>query len=249
MLPLAHTYVSTKATGKTTPLLIFGSILPDIATVSSQHFDRDKIHNSPRELFEFIKSNYPDLLDLALGVRLHSQIDKGADFYTDDWDIGYAYLNGKNISNDVADMLGLPNGKISAVLAHNFIELAIDLHLYQNQIEIWNTYKRGLEEITKNFSEISQCLGSYLELDANIIIQELNGLIIFYSPDKFISKESAITKGTLPLIKLRLNKDVSKEKALAILNKALEITKSTYQQFLDNTVTEVRKNILQGVSS
>jgi hypothetical protein len=91
------------------------------------------------------------------------RIDKGADFIptTGRW---LRLSQRQNISNDVADLLGIPNGEVGATLAHNFIELAIDLHLYQNQIEIWNIYKSGLEEVTNNFAEISQCLGSYLGL-------------------------------------------------------------------------------------
>ena len=244
MLPLSHTYVSTKVSGKNTPLLILGSILPDIATTSAQQIGRDKIHNSPKELSEFININHPELSDLALGVCLHSQVGRGADFYSDDMEVGYAKIEGEKISADVADLLEIPKGDISLVLAHNFIELAIDLHLYQNQIEIWNTYKRGLEEIAEKFTGISQCLGKYLELDADTIKKELNSLVVYYSPDKFISKESAISKGILPFIKLKFKKDVSGDKALIILNKALEITEPTYLQFLDYATEQVRKNII-----
>lgn len=244
MLPLAHTYVSTKAANRKNPLLILGSILPDIATTSSQQIGRDMIHNSPVELFNFIKSNYPALIDLGWGVRLHSQVNRGADFYTDDFDTGYAYIYGREISKDVAILLSTPHDQSCLVLAHNFIELAIDLHLAKSNKQITDAYKLGIENSKKEFATISECLGNYLSLDSATVSTEIDKLVSFLDIKNIESKELAIKKLILPLIKLRYKNDVSEEKALEILDKALELTEPTYQDFLDKTVIEVRKNIL-----
>lgn len=244
MLPLAHTYVSTKATNRKNPLLILGSIIPDVATTSSQQIGRDMIHNSPDELFSFIESNFPALIDLGWGVRLHSQVNRGADFYTDDYDIGYAYINGKKISEDVAVLLTTPHDQSCLVLAHNFIELAIDLHLAKNNKQITDDYKLGIENSKKEFATISECLGNYLSLDSATVSTEIDKLVSFLDSKNIESKDLAIKKLILPLIKLRYKKDVSEEKALENLDKALELTEQTYQDFLDKTVIEVRKNIL-----
>jgi len=247
MLPLSHTYVSTKVTGQNSPLLILGSILPDIATTSSQQIGRDKIHNSPKEVYEFISKNYPQLLDLGLGVRLHSQVDGGADFYSDDTHLGYAKLEGEKISSDVADLLGIPKGDASLVLAHNFIEMAVDLHLYQNDRSVWNVYKDAIDKVSADFPIVARCLGEYLGLDQNIIFAELNNLINFLNPQCIISKEIAAEKIALPLIKLRFRKEVSFPKTIEILNKAVDITRPSYQQFLGNAIIEVKNNIFSKI--
>jgi len=244
MLPLAHVYISTRVTGQRSPLLILGSILPDICTTSEQQIGREQIHNSPKEFSEFIDKNYPVLADLGLGVRLHSHVGGGADFYSDDLEVGYAKLEGAKISRDVAHLLEIPDGDISLVLSHNFIEMAVDLHLYQNQRETWNMYNEGIERVKTELPKVSECMGNYLKLEYPLILEELHNLIDFLNPYNLVSKEIAIEKIALPLIKLRFHKDISKEKTLKIAGKALDITESTYSTFLNNTVVQVKRNIL-----
>ncbi len=244
MFPLSHIYVSTKATNKTTSLLIIGSFLPDMAWMPLLQDAKNKIHNSPKELSDFINTNYPYLSDLALGVRLHSQVNGGADFYSDDLNVGYAKIEGEKISANVADLLEIPKGDISLVLAHNFIELAVDLHLYQNHKEIWDLYSSATRETKKDLSKIAECLGGYLKLIPELTLNELNNFIKSFDPKNITTKEIATKTVVLPLIKLKFKKDVSEDVALNILNKALKITRPTYQQFLDYATAEVKKNII-----
>ena len=244
MLSLSHTYVSTKVVGKNTPLLILGSILPDISTTSLQQIKRDKIHNAPEEFNNFIKENYPQLNDLGLGVRLHSQVNKGADFYSDNLEDGYAKIEGAKISSEIADLINVTDGNDSLELAHNFIEMAVDLHLYENHREVWNMYKEAIENVKNDLSTVANCMSDYLKLEKSLVLKELNNLITFLSPYNLTSKEIAVEKLSIPLIKLRYNKEVSIEKTLIIAEKALTITKPTYKAYLDDAVTKVRKNIL-----
>ncbi|MDO8514936.1 MAG: hypothetical protein Q7S14_00410 [bacterium] len=244
MLPLSHTYIAINVTKRKNNLLILGSILPDIATTSSEQIGRDKIHNAPKEFWNFVNKNYLKLSDLALGVRLHSQIDGGADFYSDDQEVGYAKIEGNKISADVARLLGIENGSVSLMLAHNFIEMAVDLHLYENQKEIWEIYKDALEGVKTEFEIIAKCMGNYLELDQSLVFEELNNLVTFLSPYNLMSKDIIVNKVALPLIKLRFQKEVSAEDTIKIADKALAITRPTYKEFLDNAVINVKKNIL-----
>src|SRR3989344_1230866 len=102
MLPLSHIYVSTKVTRRKSPLLVFGSVLPDVSWTSKSEIGRDQIHYTPKELYEYISKNCPQLKDLALGVRLHSNVDKGADYYSDDLDVGFAKVEGRKIESETA---------------------------------------------------------------------------------------------------------------------------------------------------
>ncbi len=244
MLPLSHTYISTKTTGRHSPLLILGSILPDISTTSAQQIGREQIHNSPRAFADFIGQYFPTLKDLGLGVRLHSQVDGGADFYSDDLKVGYAKLEGMKIATEVASLLEIPNGDISLVLAHNFIEMAVDLHLYQNQREIWDIYNSELGNVKTEIPQIAKCMADYLHLEEPIITKEIFNLIDFLQPNNLISKEVAVERVALPLIRLRFNKEVSRDKTLKIAEEALNITKPTYISYLDSAVIEVKRNIL-----
>jgi hypothetical protein len=244
MLPLSHTYVSTKATGRSTPLLILGNILPDICTTSSQQISRDSIHNNPEEFNHFIKDRYPKLSDIGLGVRLHSQVNKGEDYYSDDLKVGYAKIEGAKISSECANLIDVPVGEISLALAHNFIEMAVDLHLYKEYIEVWNLYKEALENIKAELPVVAECMSIYLKLEKLLLMKELDNLIALLDPYNLTTKEVAVENLALPIIKLRFGKEVSREKALVIAEKALTITKPTYKAYLDYVVIEVRKNIL-----
>jgi len=244
MLPLSHVYVSTQASGRKTPLLIFGSILPDIATTSAQSIGRDKIHNAPRDFFNFVQTHYPDLIDLAWGVRLHSQVDGGADYYSDDSKAGYAKIEGAKISHAVAELLEIPKGDVSLVLAHNFIELAVDLQLHQDHPEVLTSYRAALEAIEPRIPEITECLADYLNLDSSLILSELRTLIYFLSPANFLSKDAAVQQVVLPLIKIKFHKSVAATEVLKIVDQAIVITKSTYGEFLSNSVIKVTRNIL-----
>jgi hypothetical protein len=122
--------------------------------------------------------------------------------------------------------------------------MAVDLHLYENQREIWNIYKEGIEKVKTEFPLVSTCMGKYLKLDQNLVLNELQNLIDFLNPYNLTSKEIAVEKVALPLIKIRFRKNVSTDETLKIAGKALEITKLTFSAYLDNAVVEVRKNIL-----
>ncbi|MBN1463015.1 MAG: hypothetical protein JW922_04975 [Paludibacteraceae bacterium] len=122
--------------------------------------------------------------------------------------------------------------------------MAVDLHLYENQREIWNIYKQAMENVKAELPNVAECISVYLELEQPLVLKELNNLIAFLSPHNLTTKEIAVEKVALPLIKLRFNKEVSTEKTLMIAEKALAITKPTYQAYLENAVVEVRKNIL-----
>jgi len=244
MLPLAHTYISTRATEMETPLLILGSILPDIATTSRQQIDRERIHNNPNEFEAFVKEKYPQFSDLSLGVRLHSQANGGVDFYSDDLTVGYAKLEGAKISKDVADLLGIEKGDISLLIAHNFIEMAVDLHICQNQRDIWELYSKTLDLVKVDFNQIANCLADYLKADPTEMLKELGVLVNVLGPDKMVSIAAAVDKGAVPMLESRFNKKLDRTKIVEITTKALDITAPTYKDFLDNTVVLVKQNIL-----
>ncbi len=239
MFAISHIYVSTKVTGKSSPLLIIGSILPDLATISSEgDLIREKIHNSPMEFFTFVDSKYNHLIDLAIGVRLHSQVGRGADFYSDDERVGYALIEGQKVNADVAKLLNTEEGKISLVLAHNFIEAAVDLNLLGSHPHLLTVYRQGIEQ--SDLQEIASCLSDYLEKEDGLIYNELKNFIDFANPKHFASAEAIVDGIFLPFIRLKFGKDVDRQKASAVVHKAKTITKGTYLNFLETAVENMR---------
>lgn len=239
MLPLSHIYVSTKVTKKKTHLLVFGSVLPDISWTPKSEIGRDQIHYAPKELYKYIVKNNPELLDLALGVRLHSNIDKGADYYSDDEKVGFAKVQGKKIENQVAGLIGEEKSAKTLVLAHNFIEAGVDLILKRHNPEILELYRESIDRI--NLSEISTSIADYLNIDKKVVFGEINKFLSFMGPKVYLTEKSLV-KSFLILIKQRIGKSISGENLELVLQESVEIMKDRYNYYLDNVIKNMRKD-------
>ena len=101
MLPLAHIYIATKVLNQSSDLLVFGSVLPDLGIISMGKIEWRQIHSTPDEFYSFMANNYPDYLDLAIGLKTHSDSSGGLDHYSDDEVDGYAIIFGKQLLEDI----------------------------------------------------------------------------------------------------------------------------------------------------
>jgi len=241
MLPLSHAYVSTKVTGRKSPLLVFGSVLPDIASTSKQEISREEIHNSPKKFYDFVKTNFPDLVDLAVGVRLHSDVGKGADFYSDDNDTGFAKIEGRKIMADIKKLLDTDDEKIALSLAHSFIEAGVDLNLSDSHPEMRELFSDCMRELDLN--RVNDCLSNFLAIDTKVVLKELKFFKTFLNPERLSSAERMID-GIVSLIEMRFGKTVESTLTLQILLGAKELTKDSYLNYLDEAVAKI-KNVFQ----
>lgn len=238
MLPLGHTYISMNVTGRKDALLLFGSVLPDIAATSKGNLSRDEIHDSPQKFYAFVEGNYPEYKDLALGSMLHVGVGKGADFYTDDFETGFAYVNGKHLNVKVADLLQIEPNEVSRVPSHNFIEGALDYLLATTSPEIVTNYKESQEAIKPE--DVSSVLAEYLQYSKTEVGKELESFKRIFDYRYLTTKEGLTDGIVIPLIKLRMNKDVDREKVMGILDEAVELIEGKYMDFLEHTVREMK---------
>lgn len=237
MLPLSHVYVSTQVTGRETPLLILGSVLPDVSWNPGSMITRDKIHDAPNEFYEYISTNKKHLLDLAIGVRLHTHIDKGADFYSDGLNYdGFAYIEGAKLEPDIVKMLG-QSSIMSKVLSHNFIEAGIDLLLLENKPHLLEIYKKSVDNV--NVEEIAEDLSNHLDLDPSIISSEINEFLEFFGPKAYTTEENFVT-GSAHLVNKRTAHETKHEEVATILNSSKEIMKNKYENLLNNAIEKMR---------
>jgi len=245
MLPLSHIHVSTEITKRKSPLLVFGSVLPDISWTSDSEIARDQIHYAPKEFYSFVKKNKPEMLELALGVRLHSNIDKGADYYSDDHAEGFAYLEGKKINGKVAKLLGIEPNEKSLVLSHNFIEAGVDLNLFDDMPELFELYKKSMNDL--DIKGISSLLADYLNKETDVIEKEVNKFIGFIGPVAYESKDSLGERISL-LIKGRLKIDVEANEVFEILAEAKEMTKDSYEGYLNKAIENMKEDFKEVIA-
>lgn len=246
MLPLAHIFISTKVTKRKAPLLVFGSVLPDISWTSESEIGRDQIHHAPQKLYDFISQKYPQLVDLALGVKLHSNVDKGADYYSDDMEVGFAKIEGRKIEDDAADLLKEEKSEKTLVLAHNFIEAAVDVILSEEKPELLKLYKDSMNSV--DLDEISACLGEYLSLDKKVVRGEIERFLKFVGPTAYTSKESLIDR-LLILVKQRRGKDVNRDQTEKLLEKAIILMRGKHTSYLDNAIKNMKEDFSKIINS
>ncbi len=242
MLPLSHIFVATEVTKRKAPLLVFGSVLPDVSWTSKSEIGRDQIHYAPRELYEYIHKNNPELIDFALGVKLHSNVDKGADYYSDDTETGFAKVEGRKIEDDVSKLLDEEKGERTLVTAHSLIEVSVDMLLNKAKPEILSLYKDSIKEI--NFPEISLCLSHYLNLTQQTVSSEIASFLNFVGPEAYLSKETLLDK-LIILLSQRRGKKVDRKETERILEKAIGIMKNKYVNYLENAINNIKTDFTE----
>lgn len=237
MFPLAHIYVSTKVAEKENGLLVLGSVIPDLAWFSGPL--KGALHNQPDEFWDFVKEKYPDSLDLALGVKLRSQVGKGADYYSDDEIIGYAKINGQKIVKRVAMAFGITEGQQALGFSHNFIEAAVDLHLarkFPSLIEIYKTAIDG-EWVEK----VANVISDYLDKDNTLVKVELGELFALFSPENISTAKGVCSGPVASYLETILQKKLNYDQILDVINQAQGLTKDSFMTFLNETAKEIAR--------
>lgn len=238
MFPLSHIYVSTKTAGRESDLLVLGSVIPDLDWVSQGRID-GKFHELPFEFINFLKRGYPDCSDLGLGVKLHSPVSKGADFYSDDWQTGYTKALGRQLVDDVLLILGISNREKALGFVHGFIEAAVDLRLQNDFSKLVLVYQKALKK--ENLEKITECLSVYLNLKREIVLKELDYFFDFFSPEVLSSEEKINKKIFIPLAEHDFNKKIQAEQFLPIFKKAEDLVKNSYAGFLNQTIEKMEE--------
>lgn len=239
MFPLVHIYAATKVSGKKTPLLVIGSVVPDMVWVDRKTFPPEKLHDNIDDFYSYLESNNKDLLDLALGMKLHSN-DIGADKYSHFYKGGYSYIKGKELIPDLVKLVEQDESKKIADLSHNFIEAALDLHLYKIEPKMLNLYKDSV--LAVDISKISKVLSDYTKINFELVFKAVQMLSEVVNPKYFATDKSMAENIIHKMIKLSFGKKVDDKEILRILKKAVKITERDYKNLFDEMIAEMKKD-------
>lgn len=159
-------------------LLILGSILPEIMYYTKNHpFKFEEIHEGGDKVYQYLKENKPDWIDLGLGMLAHS-VKAGADKYNFDENLallGYKGIEVNKLGARLADSLGV-SCETAKTRAHNILELAAELKIIKEH---------------PNFIQ---------QFNDAIADKETRGEIIKILTDCFNKKESSVSKSVDELI-------------------------------------------------
>lgn len=238
MFPLVHIHIATQVVKKKTPLLVLGSVIPDFVWVSKGKIPPENLHNNIDDFYNFVDKKHRDMLDLALGMKLHSN-KMGADLYSHLYEGGYSYNKGKQLLPDIKKLVEGDDKKLSD-LSHSFIEASLDLLLYKDKPEALDLYKNSLNEA--DLDKISTVFSEYTKIDKEFISKNIKALLNLVKPENLAS-EQTFSNNILPkMIEIGFNQKVEKSKILEILKKAINITKADYKDLLKSTISMMQKD-------
>lgn len=148
MYPLTHLYFAEMVLGTLDDKTILGSIFPDI-TVSAG-IDWNRSHTLGMELWRHLRSNNKCLLNFSLGVISHGIDPKGLDYYSDekyrDFEKGYCFEKARPLVDSVVEACNLSSDD-GWWKAHNFIEMGIELFIYEERPELLPLFRRALDNV------------------------------------------------------------------------------------------------------
>ena len=163
-----HAYLASKLYRSGEALLLIGSILPDIAITKIITWDKG-LHGKENfeSFFKLIEKKYPEYEFLKKGILAHNIID---DFTHKDYPggTGYAFQNNKELIKLLIEYYEITR-KRAKVLAHNYIESAVDIYLLKDHPEIANF--RQMLELKKrlfndfNIEEFFSMVDFYISMD------------------------------------------------------------------------------------
>ena len=195
------------------------------------------LHESPQELYNFVKKAYPELLNLAIGARLHSPTEKGADYYNHDEKTGYAMRLGRKLTTDMDRLLKIDNKDERLGLAHTFVEVGADLYLAEVKPEVLDVYKESVEK--GDMEEVVYCLAGFFDKDTVSVKEAISRFFYFLTPDNFTGVDMITRNCLVPYISNQYHKQITSRGISELVNKAILLTKNTYLDFLDMIVSKV----------
>ena len=236
MFAQAHVYHANVISKSKDTNLLFASIFPDIAWTSKGKIDRKKVHGD----FAYSLNLNPRLAPIVEGLRFHLSLD----YYTHDFEGGYAFNSSKDIDQDVADLLGIEKGRDSLLMAHNFIEAAVDLSVIEKFPDTLDLYKNVMSKADKSlFSEYSSLyLGVEKKAAEGIILDYIQNLA-----PSLMSTLNGMAETILPtLVDLKFSKKVDAKRTKEILKEAVKIVSPTYLNFLNDAISnfDIKKEMV-----
>lgn len=235
----AHVYLAGKLFDSEDPLLLLGSILPDLAVVAVIKWE-DGLHgkDADNSFLKFVKDKYPSFLDLARGVHAHNIID---DFTHKDYvgGTGYAFQNNKQLARLIAKYYQLDKqGSIGK--AHNFIESGVDISLLIMQPEIQNKLRDAISIVDRE--KLAEILSSYFNIDRDKFLKALSQFFDLFTKYDFTIKDNWFLFWT-DLEKLLSLKDIGDQKRAELIDESINIARDTYKDFFEYSITKGQKMI------
>lgn len=238
---LGHAYVATEAIKGNRQLLIIGSLLPESSPfIPNNPFTWDEIHEGGEVFLQFLKENFPEKQDLALGMIAHS-----AKFGADGWNKRIEqFAEGKKecLSQKIAQASGWSSLEYAEFWFHNYLWWGMEVWILKNNPEFVKEVKGVLKGV--DISEVSRLLAECFDKDFKKVEKTFQKLFkeIYRSEDlnsvaglaQIWARQAA---GLTEKIK------VNPQKAAGLFEEIYLMFENQWQGIMGKVVSDVRKNL------
>jgi len=238
MFPYTHVYATHKILETKDPLVIYGSIVPDLAATGLIPWGM--IDSTSLEFRKYLIKNNKKLSKISMGIMLHEN-PCGIDRFTHTaykGKTGYAYQKAKQLLLKEPLMI-LTLRKDAFRIAHNFIETGVEYMVVKNNKEIVKLLKNTVKEI--NEKEIAKAISNFYGTGlkkTEKAIKEYNKMIT----NNDSSTVEGLTDMWIEMAKLT-GKNPKKKTIKRIIEKSIEIVKPDYKEFLNYSINRCKQDI------
>jgi hypothetical protein len=233
MMSNTHALFCKKTLKTDDPLILIGSILPDIAVTGVIGWD-DSLHEEKviNKFEKFIDLNYPSYFGLARGIKSHNLLDH----YTHNeyqGGKGYAYRNNEIMVTLVSKYYHLDSDKATGI-AHNYIETAVDILLMKK----YGFIIHSLNDASKSpkMSLLPQILsGFFSDTRVDDMSKACKTFFRIFSNDE-LSNTDYWTVTWRKLNELLNLRTISRRNIEKLISESLKAVEGTYRNFFDDSL-------------
>ncbi len=145
MYPLAHIYFANRVLGFKGDAAALGSLFPDV--IISSGLEWEQSHSLADIIWKHFYGENKNKVSFSLGVISHGVEPHGLDYYSDkkykDFGKGYCYEKARGLIDEVVDSCYIAP-EDGWWKAHNFVEMSVELFLYQKDPSILSILHNSL---------------------------------------------------------------------------------------------------------
>ena len=238
MFPLTHIYCTKQIVNNAKPLLLYGSVFPDIPVIGI--IDWDIMETKTEEFSDYIKKNCPSLIDFAEGLLLHEE-PNGIDRFVHGKN-GYAFIKAKMILKQIKEYF--PKNSLNT--AHSFIEFAVEILLVENMPNLINEIRPILKSANNNINQISKVFCEFFNLEISKTKNSVKEFNNFLLKMDLSSRDKSIQFYRHLINKLK-ETDYSKEVIKKLLAESIGCVKEDYYEFLQDVIIKCKSNKNHGL--
>lgn len=234
---LGHTYVAIKAVSGDRQLLVIGALLPEsFPFIPNNPFCNEEIHEGGEALLRFLKKNYPQKKDLALGIMAHSRADNWNREIEE-----YASGQRAKLLREIAGVSRI-DLKTAEFRLHNFLWWGLDIWILKNKSEFRDEVAQVLKRVDVN--GVSRLLTECFHKDYGEVQKTLKTLFKeIYRPEDLNSIEGFARIWARQAAGLPERDQVDILKAKNIIQECRDLLGDDVQELLNLVVKEVRGNL------